>query len=196
MTQRNPLNSRYQSDEKLGKTRKSAAAAKPSTKAAATVCAAPPKTKKEKRAEEAARARKIRARQLPQQLDAQFNVPTPEYKRVRRLWWIVLITAIVLVTVSFLLTKVPGVPVELSTVILVIAYAFIIYAIYLDVGKTRKLRRAYQAAVLNNKSKAIRAEQKRLHAQNLEAARKRAEQPEEAPTPRKGVFARLFGKKK
>lgn len=77
MTQRNPLNSRYQSDEKLGKTRKSAAAAKPSTKAAATVCAAPPKTKKEKRAEEAARARKIRARQLPQQRDAQFNVQRP-----------------------------------------------------------------------------------------------------------------------
>lgn len=196
MTQRNPMNSRYQSDEKLGKTRKSAAAAKPSTKAAATVCVAPPKTKKEKRAEEAARARKIRARQLPQQRDAQFNVPTPEYKRVRRLWWIVLITAIVLVTVSFLLTKVPGVPVELSTVILVIAYAFIIYAIYLDVGKTRKLRRAYQAAVLNNKSKAIRAEQKRLHAQNVEAARKQAEQPQQAPAQRKGVFARLFGKKK
>ena len=37
MSQRNPMNDRYQTDEHRGQTRKSAASAKPKTKAASSV---------------------------------------------------------------------------------------------------------------------------------------------------------------
>ena len=51
MSQRNPMNDRYTTDEHQGKTRKSAAAMKPKTKAAASVRVQPTvKTKQQKKA--------------------------------------------------------------------------------------------------------------------------------------------------
>ena len=51
MSQRNPMNDRYTTDEHQGKTRKSAAAMKPKTKAAASVRMQPTvKTKQQKKA--------------------------------------------------------------------------------------------------------------------------------------------------
>ena len=52
MSQRNPMNDRYQTDEHRGQTRKSAAAMKPKSKAAASVRVQPKeKTKQQKKAE-------------------------------------------------------------------------------------------------------------------------------------------------
>ena len=58
MSQRNPMNDRYQTDEHRGQTRKSAATMKPKTKAASSVRIQPTvKTKQQKKADKKAPAR-------------------------------------------------------------------------------------------------------------------------------------------
>ena len=96
MSQRNPMNDRYQTDEHRGQTRKSAASAKPKTKAASSVRMQPTvKTKQQKKAEK----RVQRAKQA--EIDRQYyNPPTAEYKRLRKVWWGLLIGAIVLTYIS------------------------------------------------------------------------------------------------
>ena len=68
MSQRNPMNDRYQTDEHRGQTRKSAASAKPKTKAASSVRMQPTvKTKQQKKAEK----RVQRAKQA--EIDRQYE---------------------------------------------------------------------------------------------------------------------------
>src|SRR5699024_8162880 len=97
MSQRNPLNDRYRTDEHRGQTGKSAASVKPKTKAASSVRVQPTeKTKQQKKAEQKA----ARAKQM--ELDRRYyNPPTPEYKRLRKVWWGLLIAAIVMTVLSF-----------------------------------------------------------------------------------------------
>lgn len=157
MTQRNPMNDRYQ-DEHQGKTRKSAASAKPKTKAAATVRVKPvEKTKQQKKAE-----KKVE-RQKQNDLDRKYyNPPTPQYKRLRKIWWVLLIGAVVLTAFSWLgRSFLP----EVGTYItLGLAYACIIGALYVDFSKIRKVRRAYQQEMESRKSKEQRALEKQQKA--------------------------------
>ena len=97
MSQRNPMNDRYQTDEHRGQTRKSAATMKPKTKAASSVRIQPTvKTKQQKKADKKA----ARAKQT--EIDRQYyNPPTPEYKRLRKIWWGLLIGAIVMTAMSW-----------------------------------------------------------------------------------------------
>ena len=84
MSQRNPMNDRYQTDEHRGQTRKSAAAMKPKSKAAASVRVQPnEKTKQQKKAEKKAGPAASRASSIGK----YYNPPTPEYKRLRKIWW-------------------------------------------------------------------------------------------------------------
>ena len=70
MSQRNPMNDRYQTDEHRGQTRKSAASAKPKTKAASSVRMQPTvKTKQQKKAEK----RVQRAKQA--EIDRSTTIP-------------------------------------------------------------------------------------------------------------------------
>lgn len=193
MSQRNPLNERYTTEDRMGKTRKSAASAKPAAKRAATVRSAPQKTKKEKRAEQRERERKADEKRYRAQRDL-YNVPTEEYRRLRRTWWIVLVAAVACTVLSFALSAVSGLE-TVSTVFLVVGYALILFALYIDFGKTRKLRKQYAAQVANNKSKAVRAEQKRARAEQRALESEAKENPEGAAgeEPRgKGVFSKLF----
>ena len=98
MSQRNPMNDRYQTDEHRGQTRKSAAAMKPKSKAAASVRVQPKeKTKQQKKAE-----KKV-ARQKQGELDRKYyNPPTPQYKRLRKIWWALLIGAIAATALSWI----------------------------------------------------------------------------------------------
>ncbi|NPD30755.1 hypothetical protein HLV37_02530 [Eggerthellaceae bacterium zg-1084] len=191
MSQRNPLNERYQNEERTGKTRKSAASAKPTAKRAGTVRMEPPKTPKQKRAEARERRRKADEKRF-QTEKTLYNVPTPEYRRVRRTWWVVLIAAIVTTVASFALSQVEGMG-AVSTALLVVAYALILAALYLDFAKARKLRREYQARVLNDKSKATRAQQKRQRAEAREQQRAGVEASGEPKPDEPTGLAKAFG---
>ena len=69
---------------------------KPKTKAASSVRIQPTvKTKQQKKAEKKA------ARTKQTEIDRQYyNPPTPEYKRLRKIWWGLLIGAIVMTAMS------------------------------------------------------------------------------------------------
>ena len=145
MARRSPTNARYQKyQEPAGKTRKSAAAAKPSRKASgAADTASKPKS--------AAGRRAVR-------VDPQ----TPEFKALRKRWWILLLVGVVLVTVSWgvrYIDKPGGIlgsgsvaigsfnmtyAALLASVTLGLAYACIFYALYLDFAKMRPMRMAAQ----------------------------------------------------
>lgn len=201
MTQRNPLNDRYSntSDEKrTGKTRKSSASAKPKAERAATVRDPAPKTEKQKKEE--ARERQRKEAQKSNILQGRFE-ETPTYKRLRIYWWIALGSAIACTAVSFVIQRKTDL-FDLSMAGMILAYLLIVLAFWIDLFKIRKERKIYNEAMLNNKSKEARKEQKKLRAelreQEKEAAEKfdaaQAEEAEKAEK-RKGLFG-LFGKGK
>lgn len=189
MTQRNPMNDRYQSEEHHGKTRRSAASAKPKSKAAASVRVQPKeKTKQQKRAEKKA------VRQKQSELDRKYyNPPTEEYKRLRKIWWALLIGAIVMTVLSWLARSV--LPEGASYVTLGLAYLFIIAALYVDISKVRKVRRAYREEMESGKSKEQRALEKREKAAQRDMKKDAEEKYEEvkATTEQPKIFG-LFGK--
>lgn len=141
------MNDRYQADKVKGQTKKSAASAKPKAKAAASVYVRPAgKTKAEKKA--------IRKQQQAKQRELDrmyYNPPTQEYKNLRRIWWALLISAIVITGISFFGRE--WISEGMSIVTLVLAYACIIGALYIDFGKIRKVRRAYQAEMVKKNPK-------------------------------------------
>ena len=184
MSQRNPMNDRYQTDEHRGQTRKSAATMKPKTKAASSVRIQPTvKTKQQKKAE-----KKV-ARQKQGELDRKYyNPPTPQYKRLRKIWWALLIGAIAATALSWIGRS--WFPDAVSYVMLGAAYVCIIGALYVDFSKIRKVRRAYQEEMEGRQSKEQRALEKQQKAaqkaQQIEGAEASAE--EEKPKKRS-----LFG---
>lgn len=194
MSQRNPLNERYQNDDHRGKTRRSAASAKPKTHAAASVhVKSTTKTKAEKKAIRRAE------RQKQAELDRKYaNPPTEEYKRLRRIWWVLLICAIVCLALSFVFRDSLG---DVAwMVVTALSYVFIIIALWLEFSKMKKVRNQYRDMMESRKTKARRAEERR---EKAEAKAMRAEAEEkyeaakaaEAEKKSKGLFGR-FGKKK
>ena len=147
MSQRNPMNDRYQNDEARGNTRKSAASLKPKSKAAASVrIETKEKTPQQKKAAKKAE----RAKQ--DEIDRKYyNPPTEEYKRMRRIWWACLIGAIVCTALSWVARA--WQPEFISYAALGLAYVLIIVAFYFDFSKIRKYRRAYQAEMMGKKNK-------------------------------------------
>lgn len=185
MSQRNPMNDRYQTDERQGQTRKSAASAKPKTKAAASVRVQPAqKTPQQKKA-----AKKVE-RSKQTSLDRKYyNPPTPEYKRLRKIWWALLIGAIAATALSFFGRS--FLPEMATYVILGLAYVCIIAALYIDFSKIRKVRRAYQEEMEGRKTKEQRAIEKQQKAEQQKAVAAPAEgKADEAEQPKKRS---LFG---
>ena len=164
MSQRNPLNDRYQTDEVRGKTRKSAASAKPKSQAAASVVVkTPKKDPKQRRAEEKAARKKAQAEQ--RELDRKYYTPdTDRYRKLRKIWWALLVGAVLCTLVSFFFRS--QLPDGVALAVLLAAYALIIAAFYIDFSKIRKERRAYQERML-----ALEEKQKR---EEKEAARRNA----------------------
>lgn len=195
MSQRNPMNERYQNDEHQGKTRKSAASAKPKSAAASSVYIKPKtKTKADKKA-----ARRAE-RQKQAELERKYaNPPTEEYKRLRKIWWVLLIGAIACLALSFFLRDSLG---EFGfMVILVLSYVFIIAALWLEFSKMKKVRRAYQEKMEAKKTKAQRAQERREKAEAKAAkaeAEKKYEESKaaEAEKKGKGLLGGLLGGRK
>lgn len=196
MTQRNPLNERYTSENRTGKTRKSSASAKPKAERAATVREPAPKTKQQKKAERKERERK--EAEKAQELNARYE-QTEEYKKLRRIWWVLLVGAIGMTALSWFLTSNETLK-DYSGVMLILAYGLIIAAFWLDLGKIRKERKLYNAAIANNNSKEARREQKRLKAEKREQEKEAAEKfeaakaEEEAKKSEGNFLTRLFKK--
>jgi len=132
MARRSPMNERYQKNTApSGKTRKSAASAKP--KRVGSAPAAKPAAKK--------------TRPAP----VLVNPPTPEFKRMRKIWWALLITSAVITFGSwgaraYLHSEL------LANIALGVGYAFIGGALWLDMTKIRKMRDAYIAEQKSGKA--------------------------------------------
>lgn len=186
MSQRNPMNDRYQSEIK-GQTKKSAASAKPKSKAAASVYIKPSgHTPQEKKAIK----KQQRAKQA--ELDRMFyNPPTEKYKKLKRIWWFCLIAAIVLTVLGMLLPNMLPGETWVSWVCIIPAYAFIIAAVWLDFSKIRKVRREYQMEMMKKHPKQVK-EHLVTNANNQRAAEKEAAREEKKKT----RSSRFFGKKK
>lgn len=210
MTQRNPMNERYQSDERTGKTRKSAASAKPVSKAGASVRVAGGKKQAASRGflsrlsggGNAAASKKQQEREARARY---YNPDTPEYHRWRRYWWVSIVLALSLTALSFVVQiAIPDSAVA-SYVLLGVGYALLIFAIWVDMGKVRKVRRAYADRMMAGRSKAAtRARKAEKAAAQKEAAEARklgeaeaAKRDAKAQAQAQGnFFARLFSKGK
>ncbi|MEG0682083.1 MAG: hypothetical protein RR434_01035 [Raoultibacter sp.] len=206
MTQRNPMNDRYQSDEIKGQTRKSAASAKPKTKAASSVHVEelhPPK--KKGLFSKAAAPAKSDGKKSSSSGSAgssggrvkseYYNPPTAEYKRMRRIWWVLLVGAIAMTAASWALRSLLPSAETISMVTLVLAYAMIIGALYVDFSKIRKIRRAYQNEMESKKTKASKAEAKKLAAEEEEAAAARAAAAAAKKGEKNSILSRITGGK-
>ena len=156
MSQRNPMNERYQSEEHTGVTRKSAASAKPKAKAASSVIVqSSEKSPQQKKAERKAEKRRLRDEQ--RELDRKYyNPDTKRYKNLRRGWWACLIGAILCTFASFFGRGL--FPDWLSLVTLFLAYGLIILAFYIDFSKIRRERREYQERMIALEEKQKKAE--------------------------------------
>ena len=187
MTQRNPMNERYQSEDRKGATRKSAASAKPVSKAASSVrIQSTKKTPQQKKAERKQQRAKDAER------DRQFyNPPTAEYKRLRKIWWVCLILAIILTVVSFAGNNL-GMPAP-SCTSLGAGLRVHHRRLYIDMGKCRKRARSTPTRCSTiHQGDACRREEGQ--AQQRAAEKQAAEQPAESEPQKKGLFG--FGKKK
>ena len=133
MARRSASNPRYQKHhEPAGQTRKSAAAAKPSRGSSS----APVKKKSTGKSTKGSSATKRRPMMA--------NPTTPEFKRIRTIWWALLGGGLVLTTVSWAIREFLQTPwaSTASNVVLGLAYAAIFYALFLDWTKMRPMRQA------------------------------------------------------
>ena len=173
MTQRNPMNERYQSDDRTGKTRKSAASAKPVSKAGASVRVASGKKQAASRGflSRLSGGGNAAASKKQQEREARARYYN---HRWRRYWWISIVLALSLTALSFVVQiAIPDSAVA-SYVLLGVGYALLIFAIWVDMGKVRKIRRAYADRMMAGRSKAAtRARKAEKAAAQKEAAEAR-----------------------
>lgn len=191
MSQRNPMNERYQSEKPKGQTKKSASSLKPKSKAAASVhIKTPGHTPQEKKAIKKAQ----RAKQ--QELDRMYyNPPTEQYKKLRRIWWFLLIAAIALTVLGMIMPNVMPDNIWATWICIIPAYGFIIAAIWLDFSKIRKVRRAYQMEMLKKHPKQVK-EHLATNADNQREAAKEAARAEKKASKPVKRFGHVFGGKK
>ncbi len=134
-------------------------------------------------------------RQKQAELDRKYsNPPTPENKRLRKIWWGLLIGAIAVLLFS---ASSPAI----GFMVIWSSDALIIAALWLEFSKMKKVRRAYQEKMEAKKTKAQRAQERREKAE-AKAAKAEAEKKyeeakaSEAEKKSKGVLGGLFGGKK
>lgn len=199
MTQRSQFNERYTEEAKpKGVTRKGATAAKPKAAAAASVyIPKTEKTKQQKKAERKERERKEREKQerinkfMPE--ESKKKLTSPKIKQYRTYWWILLVAAIALTALSWFGREL--MPEWMAFVVLILAYASIAGALYLDLGKIRRERNRLMDEMASMNTKAGKAERRAYKAERREAARKaeaemKAEKAAEANKEKGGLFSR------
>lgn len=185
MATRNPMNQRYNGDGPSGQTRKSAASAKPKRKAADTVYISgksggkgkpAPKLSKEEQRIEREKSR-IESNAIYSAATVIMN-NDPGYKRYKKVWWGLLIVAIVLIIATYIIQIIYKTtnPVFLAGS-MIAAYVPIVSAIILDFRKIRPVRKMarikassmtkkqldalLEKEVLKNQVKKLKKEQKK-----------------------------------
>lgn len=181
MSQRNPMNERYTTEQKSGgSSRKSAASAKPKSSAAASVVQGV-KTKKTKK--DAPKKNNERRQQREKQYEAEKRYGDPPWKKfkiVKKIWIACLVVSVVMVALSFACSKLENVPEFAPTACLISAYVFIAITLYLDLGQIRRMKKKWVAIMSSSQTKEGRAEQKRIKAQERQAAKEAAKKEAEA----------------
>jgi len=152
VARRSASNPRYQKHhEPAGQTRKSAAAVKPKRSSSS----APVKKKNAGKSVKGSSAAKRRPMMV--------NPTTPEFKRIRTIWWGLLLGGLVLTTVSWAMREYLQTPwaITASNVVLGLAYASIFYALFLDWTKMRPMRQeAYKAGATTKPAKVAKPAEK------------------------------------
>ena len=196
MTQRNPMNERYQNTEekKQGKTRKSAASAKPVTKAASSVRIEGPAPKPQGRLARAQRRAQSNQNSSRSSKERYLQPATPEYKKWRRIWWILILGALIFTTISFFSTG-HFETMTFTDSMLGVSYVLLVAAIVLDVTKIRKIRKAAASSASGSKSKAETARRKEEKAKAAAAQSEKAKAAADAESSEKKGRG-LFGRKK
>lgn len=163
MSRRSPLNNRYKKgQEPKGQTRKSAASAKPTRKNAT-----PTPAKKKASVKE------------------QYNstMPnTPEFKRLRSLWWKILGIAVVMLVISLVLTTKKVTPMVgttgrfVSLALSWIALGLVAFAWWIDLKKVRPMVKAFQMGLTTEQYNELQASQKKKRAQKATKDMKKSEE--------------------
>lgn len=167
MSRRSPLNNRYKKgQEPKGQTRKSAASAKPARKNAT-----PAPAKKKASVKE------------------QYNstMPdTPEFKRLRSLWWKILGIAVVMLVISLVLTTKKVIPMVgttgrfVSLALSWIALGLVAFAWWIDLKKVRPMVKAFQMGLSTEQYEELQAANKKKQAQKATKDMKKSEEAKEA----------------
>ena len=189
MTQRNPMNDRYQTKDHQGQTRKSAASMKPKTKAASSVRIQDKKVKTKEQIKAEQKAEKAKKRELRAKY---YNPDTPEYHRWRAVWIGCLVGSFAMLALGWFGTS--FLPTAATYVSLGMAYILIFAAIFVDMSKIRKIRNEYAAKMEAGKSKEERAAEKKQKAEERKAKAAQASAPAPEPAPKKGL-GRFLGSK-
>lgn len=162
MSQRSPQNERYTVEREgraPGSTRPKSGSAKPASRAGASVRIETPKSQMSKRqkamaeqtmSKEEKKAQRAKERELENAIYTATTVLTnkdEKYKKLRRVWWGLLIAAVVFTVLSWatLASGIGGA--VLSTVVLVLAYVGIIGALVMDFTVIRKRRNVFRDRV-------------------------------------------------
>ena len=107
----------------------------------------------------------------PQKKKKRRNPPTKEYRLWSLAWIGMLLLALAIGVLTFLFRS--YIPDGLFIAVIVLANILVVAAIFLDSTKLRRMREDYQKSqTASSKSKAARAEQKRLRALEREQERK------------------------
>lgn len=164
MSQRNPMNERYQNNKPEGKTRKSAASAKPVTKAGASVRpepTTPPKKgflermtsgstdeEKAKSSKAKSTARDDRKSERQRRRAIQSFVPdTAEFKRLNRKRFIYSAIGFVGMIIAIIVSLFMPEQMVLSIGIMIVAWVFFFIGVRIDSNQLRPLRqRGYEQA--------------------------------------------------
>ena len=140
MGRRSAQNPRYQKDAKLGSTRKSAASAKPKRSAGEVSTSS----------KNSSGSKKPTATQI--------NPDTPEFKKWRKIWLGLLLAAMILSAGSFLFRETNTLATQVA---LVLAYACIFGAFFIDLTIIRKMRKEWlESHGVGGKAKAVKGKAK------------------------------------
>ncbi len=197
MSRRNPQNERYtveQEGRRAGSTAPKAGSAKPASKAAASVRIQTSKSSMSKKqkvvaqqtmTKEEKKAQRAQERELENLVYTATTVLTnkdEKYKKLRRIWWGLLIAAVVFTALSWITLSTGFGGQVLSIVVLVLAYAGIIGALIMDFTVIRKRRNVFRDKVNSMTRKQVErvVEESYAERQAADAAKKARKEAKKA----------------
>lgn len=170
MSQRSQTNDRYRKDADLGSTRKSAASAKP-VRRAATIEVGSGKDSGKKKGKDAKGLKGVKGSKATKPKAAPVQMPTsPEIKKWRTVWWILLGAAFVLLAIAWFVPALRTNPTA-NSVVTIGVFVLCSSGLYIDLVIIRKLRNKIIAEQKNKKPAKVAAKAAGDAAKSPEAAK-------------------------